>query len=447
MNGSNHMNVEIGTEAEAIPNVTQSQQMDRFMDMFATLLSDLKNSNLHSLVFTDSNINLLQLESSDASNFMNCLFTNGYLQCISKATRFQNNNATLIDQILTNSRELEMYVGTLISDVSDHLFTFVMPHSLTPNNKQVHKTNLSRDFSTANLQNFRNELGMTDWNPVLNIDNVDDSYEEFWKIYSDIYNRNFTLKRMRFNKNIHKVNNFMTAGLLVSRKSKKNLHTKSLSDPSAENISKYKTFKTVYFRVLRAAKKLYFTSKLEANAGNPKKIWQTLNEILGKSRKSDSIEKLNINNTVSANATDISNHFNKFFTEIGQQISDNVPPVAKQAEDYINYNREIPEMNLQNTTADHVLKTINKLKSKNSSDIQGVTSKMIKFVGREISTPLSHIINLSLRSGLFPNKLKTCRVIPIFKSGSCLECDNYRPISLLSSISKVLRKKKLSQKN
>ncbi len=63
----------------------------------------------------------------------------------------------------------------------------------------------------------------------------------------------------------------MTAGLLVSRKSKKTLHKKSLSDPSAENISNYKTFKTIYSRVLRAAKKLYFTSKLEANAGNPKK--------------------------------------------------------------------------------------------------------------------------------------------------------------------------------
>ncbi len=124
---------------------------------------------------------------------MNCLFTNGYLQCISKATRFQNNTATLIDQILLNSHELEIYSGTLISDVSNHLFTFVMPHSLTFNKKQVHKTNLSRDFSNANLTNFRNELGMIDWNSVLNIDNVDESYEEFWRIYTDIYNRNFTL--------------------------------------------------------------------------------------------------------------------------------------------------------------------------------------------------------------------------------------------------------------
>ncbi len=65
---------------------------------------------------------------------------------------------------------------------------------------------------------------------------------------------------------------------------------------------------------------------------------------------------------------------------------------------------------------------------------------MIKFIGPEISVPLAHVFNTSLESGIFPNRLKQCRVIPIFKSGSHLECDNYRPISLLSSISKILEK-------
>jgi hypothetical protein len=65
---------------------------------------------------------------------------------------------------------------------------------------------------------------------------------------------------------------------------------------------------------------------------------------------------------------------------------------------------------------------------------------MIKFIGDEIANPLSHIFNISLNSGVFPAKLKLCRVIPIFKSGDILNCDNYRPISLLSSISKVLEK-------
>jgi hypothetical protein len=71
---------------------------------------------------------------------------------------------------------------------------------------------------------------------------------------------------------------------------------------------------------------------------------------------------------------------------------------------------------------------------------EGVSTKMVKFIGSEISFPLSHIFNLSLSCGIFPNKLKLCRVIPIFKSGNSSECDNYRPISLLSSISKLLEK-------
>ncbi len=51
-----------------------------------------------------------------------------------------------------------------------------------------------------------------------------------------------------------------------------------------------------------------------------------------------------------------------------------------------------------------------------------------------------NIFNLSLASGTFPSKLKTSRTVPIFKAGSPLLCDNYRPISLLSTLSKLLEK-------
>jgi hypothetical protein len=117
-----------------------------------------------------------------------------------------------------------------------------------------------------------------------------------------------------------------------------------------------------------------------------------------------------------------------------------IPPIDKQPEDYINYGREIPHLNLGNTTPEHVKKIIGKLASKNSCDVNRVSTRMIKSVGNEIALPLSHIFNLSLLNGKFPTQLKKCRVIPIFKAGDHAECDNYRPISLLSSISKVLEK-------
>jgi hypothetical protein len=161
---------------------------------------------------------------------------------------------------------------------------------------------------------------------------------------------------------------------------------------------------------------------------------------LDKAKQSETVDKINIDGTLESDPKKIASQFNKFFTSAGKNISDSVQPVAKQPEDYINYGREIPVLNLQNTTIEHVKKIIKSLAPKLSCDVTGTSTKMIKLLGNKIALPLTHIFNLSLSNSKFPTCFKKCRVIPIFKAGSRLECDNYRPISLLSSISKVLEK-------
>jgi hypothetical protein len=65
---------------------------------------------------------------------------------------------------------------------------------------------------------------------------------------------------------------------------------------------------------------------------------------------------------------------------------------------------------------------------------------LLKFVALEIGTPLAHVFNLSLRTGIFPQKFKKSRIVPLHKQGPKDNCDNYRPIALLSTISKILEK-------
>ena len=59
---------------------------------------------------------------------------------------------------------------------------------------------------------------------------------------------------------------------------------------------------------------------------------------------------------------------------------------------------------------------------------------------RYLTLPLSHIINLSLISGIVPDQLKISRVIPLFKSGNKSSFSNYRPVSVLPAFSKIFEK-------
>jgi hypothetical protein len=78
---------------------------------------------------------------------------------------------------------------------------------------------------------------------------------------------------------------FMTTGLLISRKTKNTLFKLQLADNNPENVNIYKAFKQLYFKIVRAAKKLYFQRKFQENTGNSKKTWDTLNEALGKEKR------------------------------------------------------------------------------------------------------------------------------------------------------------------
>ena len=69
-----------------------------------------------------------------------------------------------------------------------------------------------------------------------------------------------------------------------------------------------------------------------------------------------------------------------------------------------------------------------------------IPNKVIKLISNYISTPIMNICNKTFTTGIFPEILKTSKVIPIHKKDSKLKVSNYRPISLLSDINKILEK-------
>jgi hypothetical protein len=421
-----------------LQNVTANDQMLRFSVSFNDLMANLSTKSHVSFIFTDSNINLINPNQLVYGNYLNTIFSHGYLQLCKKATRMKDGSATLIDHIISNCRMSNFCTGTLISDVSDHFISFIC-NGKNPVQCQQRTVSM-RIFSAPNILKFKESLSNLTWNSTLSENLTDNAYDAFWVQYKSLFDLSFPLTKLKFNKNVHKINSFMSAGLLISRGTKNNLHKQCLANPTPLTINLYKQFRNLYAKTLRAAKILHIQTKLRACKGNSKQTWQILNECTGRTVKNENVDKIFSNGSVTEDPLEIANEFNNFFVKVGQDISDSVPTIDRSPESYLVPPVISTPFNMQNVTPEYLVKIVKDLKSKNSNDIDGVSSKMIKLVIQEIKIPLSHIFNLSLLSGDFPLKLKRSKVVPIFKSGNKNECDNYRPISLLCSISKILEK-------
>ncbi len=162
---------------------------------------------------SDSNINLLNFSNQDPSeNLLHSLHSKGFLLTNHKATRMQNGTSTLIDHIFSNNIHSCTETGTIINDISDHFINFIqLPFS---KKKNAPPNKPSRKFTTANINRFKDSLKNLRWHDVLSTQDVNNSCDIFWTTLNSLLDIHFPVTTNRFNRNLHKANDFMTNGYL-----------------------------------------------------------------------------------------------------------------------------------------------------------------------------------------------------------------------------------------
>ncbi len=361
------------------------------------------------------------------------------MQLLFKATRIQGCNFSLIDHICSKNETDTQDTGIITSDISDHFPSFITLKGAKI--RQKHKTIQTRCLTKPNISLFKNALDSISWDNVKIQTDVNTAFDEFWNTFHSLFEIYLPLRTQKLNRNIHKLNNFLTTGLLTSRKTKNALHKNSILFPTLANLNKYRNYRNLYNTLLRKSKNLFYHNKLQENAKNPKKNWETLNEIIGKKSCNKKISEINNDNGLTlTNDIEIAERFNDFFSSIGQKISDSISKTDTDPLSYLKHDPNIPQLKFDEITPTHINDMIKQISPKKSLDIDGISNFLLSQLNDQISVPLAYIFNISLKTGTYPNKFKTSRVIPIFKSGDHLLADNYRPISLVSSIAKILDK-------
>ncbi len=135
--------------------------------------------------------------------------------------------------------------------------------------------------------------------------------------------------------------------------------------------------------------------------------------------------------------------FNEFFTNIAHEIIEHIPPVPNLRENTNhpgNLNKINFSFNDHPLTILEISDAINMLKAKNTPDFEGISTNFLKKIAKSILKPLLYIFKCSFSNGVVPKQLKIAKIIPLFKSGDASLLDNYRPIALLSSFSKIMEK-------
>ena len=250
----------------------------------------------------------------------------------------------------------------------------------------------------------------------------------------------FPLCTFSSNKNSNRIKNFLTPELLEARKLKLKLHKLSLIDPTASNINNYKKHRNLYNTAVRQSRAAYYESNFAKYRKDPKRTWQILKEAANLDTKQANITELNINGTLTTDNLAIANSFNNFFSTIGSTISNSIPASNTDPLSYCTEAPNIRILEFAGTGQCQVGDIIKSFTSKNSTDLDGISTKLLKAVRAEIEAPLAHIFNLSLTTGDFPQKLKASKVVPIHKTGDRTNTDNYRPITLVNTFSKILEK-------
>ena len=291
-----------------------------------------------------------------------------------------------------------------------------------------------------NLTALKTQINDHDWSPLISDPCPSKNMDCVHTQLSDIIDRCIPYKERRINRKQLRREAWLTASIKLSIDRNKKLYAKMLKGECTK--SKYSNYNKVLRKTIRLAKVQFYQNMCSEYKTQTKKLWGLINEISGKhSNKTGLIDYLKIDSVNEYSAKRISDHFAKYFAGVGKEFAEKIPKATQSITAYLKLlQSNKSSLFLEPTCKKEVKRIVSTLPAKTSSGHDNISNILLKEIIDPLANILVDIFNKSMATGIFPLIMKLAEVVPLYKSKEHYLENNYRPISLLMTISKILEK-------
>ena len=407
------------------PGTTES-----FWDHFDYSLEQALNFTENTIITGDLNVDLLTQTNHKLNEIMTLYdLTN----VINEPTRM----GALLDPVIVSNIDIVVDSEVIGVDrsISDHNATMInikIPYS-------IKKTYMRKvwQYKHVDLLKLNNEISEFQWESYLKeCTDIDIMSSSFTQKYLEIISRNIPSKMIQVRPSDKPwFNSHIKREIRTRNRLKKIARTKK----SSTAIHKYKSHRNKVNNMIKHAREQFLLSANELvdslQRNDSKSYWSLIRKLMKGTSQNYSIPPLydNDSNELIYDDKIKANLLNKYFCSISfVDDTNHVPPDIPSRTDALLSNIYITEHDVKD-----ILQT---LKIGKACGDDGITHQMLKRTSETICIPLAIIFNFSLQKGIFPSTWKIARVMPAFKKDDKSSPSNYRPISLLSCIGKVMER-------
>lgn len=406
-----------------------------FDEIFLNTISKISNENKELLITGDFNCNYLN--KKQCTDFKDDLKLTGLVQLIKEPTRTNDSSQTLIDLLFSNKPEHLTEIKVTPSAISDH--DIIGCKRKINNYKVKPETIFCRDYKNYDPLIVKQYLSNESWDFVYHQIDPNEMWKAFKCYLQKVLNSHAPLIEKRIKGKISPWLNDEIKTEMNKRDSLLRKYRKSLNILDHENFKKQRNKVN---NLVKKAKSQYHQKELNESASNPEKFWKKIKSIFPVKNKESCSKSFLVNDNLTSDPDTIANGFCSFFTNIANKIKSK----AIMLKDFVwsKPNKRLPKtyntFHIKPVTTSEVNILLRKLHKNKSCGIDELPPRFLKDIAPVIAEPLTHIINVSFKTGIIPTDWKTSKITPVFKSGSKQSMDNYRPISILPICSKIFEK-------